>query len=147
MFGSKENKNKSAAPAPRSGNNNSLSNSPNTLVRGTIVEGKIKSRNDIRIEGRVVGSIKCDSKVIIGASGYVEGDVNCQNAVIEGELQGDIIVNETLKLEKSAKVEGKISTLKFIVAPGAVFNGTCRMGQQNANVTAGKVASIQKEAS
>lgn len=147
MFGSKENKNKSTVVKTRTDSGGGLSNSPNTLVRGTIVEGKIKSRNDIRIEGRVIGSIKCESKVIIGASGYVEGDVNCKNAVIEGELRGDITVNETLKLEKSAKVEGKISTLKFIVAPGAVFNGTCKMGQQNANITAGKVASIQKEAS
>ncbi len=146
MFGSKENKNKtSGTPAPRA--SNSGGNSPNTLVRGTIVEGTIKSRNDIRIEGKVIGSVRCESKVIIGASGYVEGDVNCNNAVIEGNLKGDITVTETLKLEKSAKVEGKISTFKFIVAPGAVFNGTCKMGQQNNNVKAGKVTSIQKEAS
>ena len=105
------------------------SNAHNSLVKGTVIEGEIQSQSDIRIDGFIRGTIRCKAKVVIGPSGVVEGTISCANAVIEGTLDGQITVAETLKLEKTAKVKAELTTNKFIVAPGAIFNGTCKMGQ------------------
>lgn len=123
MFGSKskDNNNTKASLKPMT------TPSINSLVVGTTVEGTIHSDHDIRIDGQVKGVIKCKAKVIIGPSGIVDGEIYCQNAMIEGTFQGVIKVKDTLQIKDEAKVEGDIQTDKLSVQPGAVFNVSCVM--------------------
>ncbi len=104
------------------------SHSLNTLVKGTFVEGTVKSESDIRIDGVIKGSLNCTAKVIIGPSGFIEGEVRCANAVIEGKFEGSLIVSELLNIRENAKVSGDVKTNKLIVQSGAVFNVDCKMG-------------------
>lgn len=109
-------------------------NEPNTpdklnrIVSGTDIEGVIVSDSNIRIDGSVKGSIKVKGKLVVGATGKIEGDVVCENAEIEGNIIGKITVNGTLSLKASAKLECDIKTEKIAIEPGAVFSGTCVMG-------------------
>ncbi|MEO1517298.1 MAG: polymer-forming cytoskeletal protein [Bacteroidota bacterium] len=107
-------------------------NALNSLVHGTIVEGTIKSDNDIRVDGVIKGSLHCTSKVIIGPSGFVEGEIRCANAVIEGRFEGNLSVAELLNIRETAKVSGDVKTNKLIVQSGAVFNVSCVMGTKQA---------------
>jgi len=93
----------------------------NTLVHGTVVEGAIKAENDIRVDGVIKGSLTCNAKVIVGPTGSIEGEVRCVNAVIEGSFEGTLTVEESL-----------------IVQSGAVFNVTCKMGNQAGSVSYNK---------
>lgn len=104
------------------------SNSLNSLVQGTTVEGTVTSDSDIRVDGLIKGKLICKAKVIIGNSGSIEGEVKCRSAVIEGTFNGSIIVEELLNIRESAKISGEISTNKLIVQSGAVFNVSCNMG-------------------
>ena len=45
-----------------------LSNSSNIIGKGTSLEGDIESYGNIRVEGKVTGSIKTKSKVALGQS-------------------------------------------------------------------------------
>ena len=109
------------------------SHSLNTLVKGTVVEGTVKSESDIRIDGVIKGSLNCNAKVIIGPSGFIEGEVRCANAVIEGKFEGSLQVSELLNVRENAKVSGDVRTNKLIVQSGAVFNVDCKMGSTEAN--------------
>ncbi|HKK79597.1 MAG TPA: polymer-forming cytoskeletal protein [Phaeodactylibacter sp.] len=100
----------------------------NSLVKGTVVEGTVKSESDIRIDGTIKGKLHCDAKVIIGPTGRVEGEIRCQNAVIEGSFEGVLQVKELLNIREAAKVGGEVTTEKLIVQSGAAFNVTCTMG-------------------
>ena len=104
------------------------SHSLNTLVKGTVVEGTVKSESDIRIDGIIKGSLNCNAKVIIGPSGFIEGEVKCANAVIEGRFEGSLQVTELLNVRENAKVSGDVRTNKLIVQSGATFNVDCKMG-------------------
>ena len=99
-----------------------LMNAHNSLVQGTVVEGNVTARNDIRVDGTIRGILKCDAKVIIGPSGYIEGKIICENAMIEGRFEGDIKVNELLSVRKTAEIHGEVHTSKLMVEAGAVFN-------------------------
>ena len=105
-----------------------ISNSSNVIGKGTTLEGNIETFGNIRIEGRVNGNIKSKAKIALGNSSHVEGNITAQNADIEGTVKGKIDIAETLVLKASAVVHGDISTGKLVVEPGAVFNGTCKMG-------------------
>ena len=103
------------------------SNALNSLVKGTVVEGTITSENDIRVDGIIKGSLICKAKVIVGPTGFIEGEVKCQNAMIEGKISGKLRVVELLSIKETAEVTGDVTTGKLLVQPGAVFNVTCFM--------------------
>ena len=105
-----------------------ISSSSNTIGKGTFLEGNIETYGNIRVEGKVVGNVKSKSKVALGNSSHVQGNIIAQNADIEGEVRGRIEVSELLVLKATAVINGDIVTGKLVVEPGAVFNGTCKMG-------------------
>src|SRR6187549_863457 len=105
-----------------------ISNSSNTIGKGTFLEGNIETYGNIRIEGKVTGNVKSKSKVALGHSSHVQGNIIAQNSDIEGEVKGKIEVAELLVLKATAVINGDIITGKLVVEPGAVFNGSCKMG-------------------
>ena len=126
MFSSKK---KETNPAKKVAVSNG-SHSLNTLVKGTVVEGTIKSESDIRVDGEIKGALTCKAKVIIGPTGSVDGDIKCENAVIEGRFDGNLQVAELLNVRETAQVSGDVRTNKLIVQSGAIFNVSCKMGVQ-----------------
>jgi len=100
----------------------------NLIGAGTVVEGDIKSNGDIRIDGNVLGNIVSKSKVVVGATGSIDGNVTSQNADVSGSIKGKVTVNELLFLKSSANIQGDIITGKLVVEVGATFTGTCNMG-------------------
>ncbi len=126
MFG---NRNKDVSTTKKSGL--LPSNNPhqlNSLVKGTVVEGNINSESDIRIDGTIKGTLFCKSKVIIGPTGYIQGEIKCQNAVVEGRFEGILQVEHLLNVREKAEINGDVMTNKLIVQSGAVFNVSCKMG-------------------
>jgi cytoskeletal protein CcmA (bactofilin family) len=105
-----------------------ISNSSNTIGKGTLLEGNIETYGNIRIEGKVIGNIKSKSKVALGNASHVDGNIIALNADIEGEVKGRLEVAELLVLKATAVINGDIVTGKLVVEPGAVFNGGCKMG-------------------
>jgi cytoskeletal protein CcmA (bactofilin family) len=102
--------------------------SVNIIGNGTDIKGDIKSNGDLRIDGFIKGTIKASGKVVVGSTGRVEGEINCQNADISGEVKAHIKVSELLSLKANAIVSGDIFTNKLAIEPGAVFTGACKMG-------------------
>ena len=100
----------------------------NRIVSGTTIEGEIKTDSNIRIDGTVNGTIAAKGRLVVGASGSIEGDVVCENADIEGKIVGKISVNGLLSLKSTARLECDITTKKLAIEPGAVFTGNCTMG-------------------
>ena len=102
--------------------------SHNQIGTGTSIEGDVKSNGDIRIDGVLIGTVQTKGRLVVGATGSIEGDVICQNALVEGSVKGKISVNELLSLKSTAKLTGDIITNKLSIEPGASFSGTCSMG-------------------
>lgn len=100
-----------------------------TLVSsGTTLKGDISSSNDLRIDGTVIGNINSASKIIIGASGVVEGDISGNQADISGKVSGNVKAKELLQLRGESIVSGNLYAGKLQIEPSAVFNGQCHMG-------------------
>lgn len=100
----------------------------NIISKGTVLVGNITTKGDIRVEGKIVGTITCNSKLVIGENGMVDGNIDARNAKIAGEVKGTVVIRELLQLEEKGKILGDIYTQKLAVQIGANFSGTCRMG-------------------
>lgn len=107
---------------------NSSGNGTTLIGQGTKLKGDISSANDIRIDGTIVGNINCQAKIIIGATGYVEGDISGNQADIVGKVSGNIKIKDILLLRGDSVVEGNIFAAKLQIEPSSTFNGQCHMG-------------------
>ena len=101
--------------------------SASLIGAGTSLKGDITSNGDLRIDGSLTGNIHCTAKVVIGANGVVEGDINGQQADIMGKVSGTIKVKDLLQLKGGSVVNGNLQAAKLQIEPSASFNGECHM--------------------
>jgi len=101
----------------------------NILRPGAIVKGEIQVNGDFRIDGTLDGTIQCKGKIVVGPTGKIEGEIQCQNADFSGEVKATVKVAELLTLKETARFSGDITTGKLAIEPGAKFSGTCSMEQ------------------
>jgi cytoskeletal protein CcmA (bactofilin family) len=103
-------------------------NASTMIGAGTTITGDMESNGDIRVDGILKGNLKGKAKIIIGAGGVVEGNIEGLQADIMGRVDGTIKVQELLFLHGKTQVNGDIYAGKLQVEPTAVFNGNCHMG-------------------
>lgn len=102
-------------------------NAIDRIAEGTVLEGNVQSAKSIRIDGRIVGSVKCDGRVVIGKTGVVEGEVICDSADVEGTLNATVQINGLLELRATGVINGDTQVGKLKVDPGAEINGQIDM--------------------
>ena len=103
-------------------------NAIDRIAEGTTLEGSVNSAKSIRVDGKVKGSIVCAGRVVIGKTGVVEGEVDCDSADVEGTLNATITVSGLLELKATAVINGDSQLGKLKVDPGAEINGKIDMG-------------------
>ena len=121
------------------GETSAPSGSASLIGAGTSLKGDITSNGDIRIDGTLDGNIHCTAKVVIGANGVVNGDINGQQADIMGKVTGSIKVKDLLQLKGGSTVNGNLHASKLQIEPSANFNGECHMTQNIASMPAPKM--------
>jgi cytoskeletal protein CcmA (bactofilin family) len=106
-----------------------LTSATNTIGNGTSIVGDVETFGNIRIDGKVKGNITTKSKLVLGDTSVIEGNVLAQNAEIYGEVTGVIEVTELLVLKPTAKINGTILSGKLQIDAGATLN----VSQMNVN--------------
>jgi cytoskeletal protein CcmA (bactofilin family) len=94
------------------------------LGRGMLITGNIVCVGSMQILGRVIGDIHA-ANLIIGEGAHVEGNVIAQETVIHGVFKGTIHAN-SVKLQKTAVVDGEIFNKALIIEQNAQFEGVSR---------------------
>jgi len=102
-------------------------NGATLISAGTTLKGDINASSDLRIDGTIIGNIKSNSKIIIGSTGSVEGDIEGNQADITGKVKGNIKIKDLLQLKGECLINGNINAGKLQVEPTATFNGQCHM--------------------
>ena len=102
--------------------------STSIIGAGTTITGNIQSNGDIRIDGTILGNLVSKAKILIGAGGVVEGDIDGKQADVLGKVTGKIKVADLLYLHGQAVVDGDLYAGKLQIEPTASFNGQCHMG-------------------
>jgi cytoskeletal protein CcmA (bactofilin family) len=118
--------------------------SHNIIAAGTTFKGSLTVEGNIRIDGTLMGDISTKGKLVLGETGKIEGEIECTNAVISGNLKGKIVVHELLSLKTTSLVDGDVFYGKIEVDQGAKINGTLLIHPTNTKNTNISGASSQK---
>lgn len=115
----------------------------NMISEDTELKGNLRTKNDVRVAGKVDGELRANGKCIISVTGKVTGDLSANEADIAGTVEGEITIGKKLILRQTAVVKGDINTKVLLVEEGAQFDGVCKMSSMpmTAQVGSVKVAS------
>lgn len=94
------------------------------------VEGNIRAKEAVRVEGRVTGDVESDGALIVSAGGSVKGNVKGSSIIIGGSVEGDLTSGGRTEVASTGKVIGNIRTKSLIVDENAVFQGQCIMNAE-----------------
>lgn len=97
------------------------------ISEGTVVEGNIRTVDNIKIDGKVNGNIKSKGDVIIGKYGFADGYVRGRNVFIAGKCTGNATALDQLTLIGNASVGKDAKGKNIVIDEGATFGGTCTM--------------------
>lgn len=114
----------------------------NRIVEGTKIVGDLITDSNLRIDGEIIGNVVSRSKVVIGETGIIKGDISCLEADIEGNVEGKLEIEDILVLREKAKIVGDIMTTKLQIEEGAIFVGSCKMAGHSVNYNASNKSTI-----
>jgi cytoskeletal protein CcmA (bactofilin family) len=104
------------------------SNASESIVGPSVkIDGDLKSQGNLRIDGTVTGKVKTSQNVYIGESATITADVEAENVIIGGIVQGNVKVSGTLVLTKHGRLLGDMTCGTLQVEEGAYFAGKCNM--------------------
>lgn len=112
---------------------NNINKDSSVVSEGVEIKGNIICRNSLYIAGRVTGDIESvdKSRIEVGESGKVFGQIKGETVIIRGVVEGDVVAFSQLELGGSAKVKGRLSYSLLKLEPGAVFEGELEHQQKN----------------
>lgn len=97
------------------------------IDRGVEIVGDVVITDGLRIDGHVQGDVRAkgDARglLVLSEHGSVRGSVRAWDAVINGTVEGDVVVEHFLELQPNARVTGSISYRKMRMECGATVNG------------------------
>ena len=92
---------------------------------GVRVEGRIDGAESADVSGSLSGTLK-SSRININTPGSFNGDMTGQDVVISGNVEGEIISEDTIIVNQSAKIKGTIEYSSLQVSYGAKLEGSLR---------------------
>jgi len=98
------------------------------IAQGCKFDGKVEVRGTLRIEGEFKGDICAPESLVIGKTGVVRANCKVKNAIIGGQLFGNIVAENKIELQSGSHVEGDIKTKRLVIDEGVFFEGNCAMG-------------------
>lgn len=101
---------------------------PNSEFQGTMhVEG------DLLVDGVVHGTVEVRGDVVISESGLVEGpELRGRNLVVHGVLKARVMLEGTLTLSRTARLEGDVNANALSIEAGAFYMGYIETGDVKA---------------
>ncbi len=99
------------------------------IAETTSIEGTIRGSGDIRIEGRITGTVDATGRLLVAASGRAKATLNARVVVVAGTVEGDVTADERIELQPTARLTGNITAPKIHIQEGASFEGEVRMAK------------------
>ncbi len=97
------------------------------IAEGDRLEGSLHFVDGLRIDGQVLGDVRCSSEngglLVISASAKVEGAIHAAHVIINGEVLGPVHAGTLLELQPKARITGDVHYKALEMHQGATICG------------------------
>ena len=91
------------------------------------INGNIDVTANLVIHGKVNGNVTSTQTLNTAKRSKIKGNIIAKNAMINGEVHGDLEVSEKIVLGQTAHLVGNLKASILIIEEGAKFDGMSNM--------------------
>jgi len=103
-------------------------NTLKTIIgESTKVKGDITGDCDVLLEGKFNGKMNLDSLLFVNKTGNAKGKVKTKNMIVEGTIEGEIVVQDKIEVRASGRFNGNLFCKQIAIEEGAFFQGNINM--------------------
>jgi cytoskeletal protein CcmA (bactofilin family) len=107
----------------------SMGHASSYLGPGMNLKGEITGNEDLKLDGKVEGMVSIGGfRLTVGPNAHLKGDIVAREAMISGEVNGNIRACDRIEITKNASIVGDVSTARIVIEEGAYFNGDVEIG-------------------
>ena len=102
---------------------------------GLQIKGEISGNEDLKLDGKVDGLVSVGGfRLTVGPTAHLSADLIAREAVISGEVVGDISAADRIEILKSASIVGNLTTGRIVMEEGAYFSGDVEVGNPSSQI-------------
>jgi cytoskeletal protein CcmA (bactofilin family) len=102
------------------------------IGRTTRVRGRVTGSVDLEVQGFVEGEIAVGGDVTVDSPGIVGAGIRGRRLIVRGAVKGDLVGDESIRLESGARVVGDVRAPRVAIAQGALVRGYVQTGDADA---------------
>lgn len=91
----------------------------------TVIEGCLKTKSSVRINGTVIGDVRADGVVVLTKTGHIIGTIEADSIIVAGVVEGNMSIRDKVNVEASGEIYGDVITKKFVIDEESIFQGNC----------------------
>lgn len=93
------------------------------LGSNTELRGELRCPTHAEVFGRIFGPCTVDGLLWLHEGAVIQGDVTAAQAILEGELEGNLEVTGNVELRSQSSMRGDIHAASIAIADGCFFEG------------------------
>ena len=91
------------------------------------IKGKVTGSGNLIVMGKLEGEVDLAGELVVAPPAVLNGDIRAVTLAVSGNVTGTLSAKGKIHLEKSAVVNGRMTTPRISVVDGATFNGEIEM--------------------
>src|SRR5437867_6177807 len=97
--------------------------SKNILNSDVELKGTVKFVGELTFDGKLDGDIQSDGSLNLGDNSVINGNVNVNNVVVRGKINGNITAREKVDIKMKTELFGDVRAAKLVIEEGVTFVG------------------------
>lgn len=96
-----------------------------------VIEGCMELKVPGYIYGTINGNVTSTSKVYLGKSGVINGNINAKQVVINGHVEGNVFAIEKAAIKKNAVVKGRVNAAPIVLEKEGIILGKVNESEED----------------
>jgi cytoskeletal protein CcmA (bactofilin family) len=106
--------------------------SPTVIGKSVRIQGDVTGNEDLYLDGEIEGTVTLtDSRFTVGPNANVLADIQAQDVIVFGRVEGNIQATGRVELRQSATVTGNIFAARLSIEESAGVNGKVETSGKN----------------
>jgi cytoskeletal protein CcmA (bactofilin family) len=107
------------------------SSEPTVIGKGTVIEGTVRVKGRVQLDGQIEGSLIAEGHVSVGPTGSVMGEVIATELAVGGRVEGKVNVRDHLHIAPGGLARGEVRYGSLQVDRGGLIDGSTLHGEVN----------------
>lgn len=106
---------------------------PTVIGKSVTINGQISSREDVTLDGHVEGKVSLpDSRLTLGPNARIKADIEAQDVVIYGLVEGNIRATGRIELREAAIMRGDLVAGRLSIEENTTIKGKVELLESGA---------------